>query len=280
MSDLVTPFDPVIDTIAIGTNEDEPDVWAVLRSEATREQAVAAVAKTEEVDLRLLTVEPRVERWTWGDPADYRGRLRKVWHIEKRPKERDLAIAHDRPTAAAYEAACAAIETHRARADAAEAQVVTLLPLVTHGAFEHRGEPCSICEVVGDGSDLSKAADAYRARIASEAARGAAGEALFSLAFAGAGREHLDHGAEPFSSLAGCPDIICRSRAEVLQDAITAGIATMRPDDEWLLDSHPWPEMEADPSFTEGMARVEADPGFEPVQHLDSHPFNEGPTDD
>jgi uncharacterized coiled-coil DUF342 family protein len=38
--------------------------------------------------------------------------------------ERDLAVAHDRqpyPTADAYEAACAALHKHRARADAAEA---------------------------------------------------------------------------------------------------------------------------------------------------------------
>jgi hypothetical protein len=62
-----------------------------------------------------------------------------------------------------------------------------------------------------------------------------AGEALFSLAFAGAGREHSDHGAEPFSSLATCSDVICRSRAEVLLWAVAEGIATMRPDDEWLV---------------------------------------------
>ena len=62
-----------------------------------------------------------------------------------------------------------------------------------------------------------------------------AGEALFSLAFGGAGREHLDHGAEPFSSLATCSDVICRSRAEVLLAAVAEGIATMRPDDEWLV---------------------------------------------
>jgi hypothetical protein len=68
-----------------------------------------------------------------------------------------------------------------------------------------------------------------------QAAVSEAGEALFSLAFAGAGREHSDHGAEPFSSLTTCSDVICRSRAEVLLAAVAEGIATLRPDDEWLV---------------------------------------------
>jgi hypothetical protein len=86
--------------------------------------------------------------------------------------------------------------------------------------------------------ETRQAADAALSATAdSEGWRLEAGEALFSMAFAAAGRDHLDHGAEPFSSLVYCADVTCRARAVDLQCAIDAGIATMRPDDKWLLES-------------------------------------------
>jgi len=71
-----------IDSIAVGSNEDEPDIYAVLRSEATMDQAVEAVSREAGVPRDCLSVRAAKERWTWGDPADYRGRLRLVWHVE------------------------------------------------------------------------------------------------------------------------------------------------------------------------------------------------------
>ncbi|MET8648495.1 hypothetical protein [Nocardia aurea] len=50
-------------------------------------------------------------------------------HLAAAEQERDLAIAHDRqsyPTAWAYEQACAALEKHRQRADAAETRIAEL----------------------------------------------------------------------------------------------------------------------------------------------------------
>ena len=52
-----------------------------------------------------------------------------VAEVEALKAERDLAVAHDRqpyPTADAYEAACRALEKHRARADTAEAEIEAL----------------------------------------------------------------------------------------------------------------------------------------------------------
>jgi DNA repair exonuclease SbcCD ATPase subunit len=67
----------------------------------------------------------------------------------------------------------ALLQQANADAEQERAKVAALLPLVTHGAFEHRGEPCPVCEVVGDGSDLSQAAADLLAR---EQAKGAAAE--------------------------------------------------------------------------------------------------------
>lgn len=75
-----------IDLIAVGTNEDEPGVWAVLRCEATEEQALEAVSRSEGIAREKLTIRPAKWRWTWGDPYEHRGRLRLVWHIEEAPK--------------------------------------------------------------------------------------------------------------------------------------------------------------------------------------------------
>lgn len=72
-----------IDLIPIATNEDEPGVYAVLRSEATMDQAVEAVARSEGLSRDNLSVRPAKECWTWGDPSDHRGRLRLVWLIEE-----------------------------------------------------------------------------------------------------------------------------------------------------------------------------------------------------
>jgi hypothetical protein len=58
--------------------------------------------------------------------------------LEERTRERDLAIAHDRqpyPTAHAYETVCAALQTHKARAEAAEATLTAAQEAMT-GALE------------------------------------------------------------------------------------------------------------------------------------------------
>ncbi|ASU83550.1 hypothetical protein CDO52_12810 [Nocardiopsis gilva YIM 90087] len=98
----------------------------------------------------LLRDYPTHTSRDWEDPMTgpehYRKAEQLLAEVERLTHERDLAIAHDRqpyPTAHAYQAVCDALEKHRARADAAEAEVERLrgirasLPLEMANSFEH-----------------------------------------------------------------------------------------------------------------------------------------------
>ncbi|MEV4174008.1 hypothetical protein [Nonomuraea sp. NPDC049709] len=71
--------------------------------------------------------------------------------LEQLRKERDQAIAHDRqpyPTQWAYDQACAALETHRARADAAEAINDRIAQLHGGPRTERHGSGCVQCGIL------------------------------------------------------------------------------------------------------------------------------------
>jgi hypothetical protein len=94
-------------------------------ADGLREQYAAAIAADDGHPWDTLCPETR---GSYLDNADAVLAVRDR-RMEQLRRERDLAVAHDRqpyPTAWAYEQACKALETHRKRADDAEATLAAI----------------------------------------------------------------------------------------------------------------------------------------------------------
>lgn len=130
----------------------EDDDWGIVRAAdyaawtATRERLGRIEQSISDADNHWCMYQEGI------DPKELaRAALAVVQpELDKLTEERDQAIAHDRqpyPTAWAYEQACKALETHRTRADAAEA-VIAGVRAKHKPRTERHGSACVQCGIV------------------------------------------------------------------------------------------------------------------------------------